>query len=103
MYESLDGNFKERSDSRSHLLGSQIPFIQGFGVSYFHIRYGTKAWGGDLQNFSLESFWDGHEDAYGVSCQSVFFDYLLLAKFGENPIESYALKLTMGFQQLLAT
>ena len=46
----------------------------------------------------------GHEDAYDVSHQSAFFDYLsyFVAKFEEHPMELYLLKLTLGFQQRLA-
>ena len=33
MYEHLDGHFKERSRSWSHMFGTQIPSIQGFGAS----------------------------------------------------------------------
>ena len=37
MYESFDENFKERSGNWSHMLGTQIPSIQGFGASDFHV------------------------------------------------------------------
>ena len=37
MYGSLDGHLKERNGSQSHMLGTQIPSIQGFGASNFHI------------------------------------------------------------------
>ena len=39
MFESLDGHCKERNNSRSHMLGTQIPSIQGFIASDFHIWY----------------------------------------------------------------
>ena len=66
--------------------------------------HGTKIWGGDLKNSHQKTLWEGHEDTYDVSCQSVFSTTycILLAKFGENSIELYALKLIMGFQQWLA-
>ena len=38
MYVSLEGNFKARSDSWNHMLGTQIPSIQeGFGASHLHV------------------------------------------------------------------
>ena len=38
-YQSLDGHVKERNNSWSYTLGTQIPFIEGFGGSNlnFHI------------------------------------------------------------------
>jgi hypothetical protein len=36
-YEHLGGHLKERGNSWSHMLGIQIPSIQGFGASNFHI------------------------------------------------------------------
>ena len=72
-YESLDGHFKERSNSRNHMLGTQIASIQGFGASYFYIWHWNL---GKWLEKSLEGFQEGHEDAYDVSCQSAFFDYL---------------------------
>ena len=72
--ESLDGHFNERSSSRSQLLGAQIPSIQGFGASYFHVwHWKLGRW---LEILSLEGFQEGHEDGYDVSRQSAFFDYL---------------------------
>lgn len=56
------------------MLRTQITFIEGFGASSFH------AWHENLrrqvEKLSLESFREGHEDAYNVSHQTVFFDYL---------------------------
>jgi hypothetical protein len=41
MYESLDGHFKERNNSESHMLGTQIPSIfKALVLSTF--TYGTK-------------------------------------------------------------
>ena len=37
MYESLDEHFEEISNTRSHMLGTQMQPIQGFGDSNFHI------------------------------------------------------------------
>ena len=54
MYESLHGNFKERNGSQSHMLGTQISSIQGFGSSYFHIWHQNL--GRQLEKLSLESF-----------------------------------------------
>ena len=56
------------------MLGTQIPFIQGFGASYFHVWHQNL--GRRLEKLSLKDFQKGHEDAYGVSRQSAFFDYL---------------------------
>ena len=73
-YESLDGHLGERSSSWSHMLGTQIPFVQGFGASYFHVWH--RNLGRRLKKLLIKGFREGHEDAYDVSCQSVFFNYL---------------------------
>ena len=54
----------------------------------------------------MEGFQERHEDAYDVSRQSVFSSttcHILLAEFEELLIELHAFKLTVGFQQRLAT
>jgi hypothetical protein len=53
------------------MLGTQIPSIQGFGASYYHMWHWNL--GRRLEKLSLEGF---QEDAYYVSCLSVFFNYL---------------------------
>ena len=68
MYESLDGLIKERNNSWSHMLQTQIPFIQGFGASKFHIWYWD--FGSKLEKLSLEDFWKGHDDTYDVASHS---------------------------------
>ena len=55
------------------MLGTQIPFVQGFGASYFHVWH--KSLGTQLVELSLEGFQVGHEDAFDISRQSVFFNY----------------------------
>ena len=69
------------------MLGTQIPFIQDFGASNFHIWHWKL--GRQLENFSLKGFQEGHDNAYDVSRQNAVFDYLsyLLGEFGELPIE----------------
>ena len=54
MFESLDGHCKERNNSRSHMLGTQIPSIQGFIASDFHIWYCYM--GRRLRKLLLEGF-----------------------------------------------
>jgi hypothetical protein len=87
-------HFKERSNSWSHMLGTQIPFIQGFGASNFHIWHWNL--GGNLKKILLEGFWQGLEDAYFVSCQSAFFDNLSYF------VDQIWRKITIDFQQWLA-
>ena len=55
------------------------------------------------QKFLIGKSWEGREDAYDVSRQSEFFDYLsyLIIDFQELPIEIYPRK-PLGFQQKLA-
>ena len=62
---NLDGHFKERSSSWSHMLGTQIPSSQGFGASYFHACH--QNFRRQLKKLSMKGFQEGHEDA--------FFDY----------------------------
>ena len=65
---------------------------------------GIDIWGGDLQNSHWKVFREGHDDtSYDVSRQRTLLKTyrILLARFGELPIELNALKLTMGFQQRL--
>ena len=52
----------------------------------------------------MEGFLEEHEDAYDVSRRIALFDYyhILLAEFGEIPIELHSLKLTIGFQKRFA-
>ena len=76
MYERIDGNFKERSGSHiacwelnSHLLKALVILL-----SRMALKFGEVTW--RILNFSLESLWKGHEDAYDVSCQRAFFNYL---------------------------
>ena len=66
--------------------------------------YSTKIWGGDLKNSHLKVFEEGmkmHVMSHIKIHSSTTVCQILLAKFGEIPIELYALKLTMGFQQQL--
>ena len=63
--ESLYGHLKERSNIQSPILGTQISSIQGFGAFNFHIW--NSSFGRPSVKFSLESFQEGHEDAYDVS------------------------------------
>ena len=53
-YERCDVHFKERNSRRSHMLGTQIPFIQGFGAPTF--TYGIEIWGVDLENSCWKVF-----------------------------------------------
>lgn len=41
-YERLDDHLKERS--KNHMLGTQIPSIQGFGASHMVMRFGEVTW-----------------------------------------------------------
>ena len=56
-------------------MGNQISPIQGFtSASYFHVwHWNLGRW---LEILSLESLWEGHGDAYDISRQSEFLDYL---------------------------
>ena len=69
------------------------------------VTYGTDIWGGILKN----SYWKVFEKGVKIKMMSQVKVYslttihILLAVFGELPIQLYALKLTMGFQQQLAT
>ena len=67
------------------MLGTQIPSIQGFGASNFH-TWQWKIGEMTLKTF-IESFQEGHDNAYDVSHQSVFFNYLsyLLANLENFP------------------
>ena len=49
-------------------------------------NFGDETW-----KLSLESLWEAHEDAYDISHQSAFFDYLpyLIAKFTSPKIICY--------------
>ena len=99
--ESLDGHFKKRSSSWSHMLGTQIPFIQGFGASNSHIWH--RNFGRRLEKLSLEGLEKGmtmHMMSH-VKVHSSTTYHISLVEFGKLPIELYSLKLTMGFQQRL--
>ena len=65
--------------------------------------YGTEIWGVDLENSHCKIFEKGtkmHMTSHvKVSTSTIY--HILKARFGELPIELYALKLTMGFQQWL--
>ena len=58
----------------SHMLGIQVTSSQGFGTSHYHVWHQNL--GMCLEKLSLEGFQKGFEDAYDVSRQSAFFDYL---------------------------
>ena len=66
--------------------------------------YGTENWGGDLEN----SHWKVLEKGLKmrmisrVKVHSSTNYHILIVEFGELPIELYALKFIMGFQQRLA-
>jgi hypothetical protein len=66
--------------------------------------YGTKIWGGDLKNSHWKDLEKGVEMLMlsHVKVHSWTTYHILLAKFRELPMELYALKLTMGFQQQFA-
>ena len=84
------------------MLGIQITFVQGFGAPNFHIwHWNLGKW---IQNLSLEGFWEGYKGTYDVSLQSAIFDNLSssIGQIWTRPMEVYALKLTMSFQQQLA-
>ena len=98
-YESVDGNFKERSNSQHHMLGFQISPIQGFSASYFHVWHQNL--GRQLEKLYWKVFKKGmkmHMMSHVKVCSSTTY-HILLAKFKEFPIEVYTLELTMGFQQ----
>jgi len=66
--------------------------------------YGARIWGGDLKSSHWKVSEKGmkmHMMSHVKVCSSTTY-HILLAKFGELPIELYTLKLTMGFQQQLA-
>ena len=50
-YESFDEHLKERSNSWSHMLGTQSPFFKALMLPTF--TYGIEIWEGDLTN----SYW----------------------------------------------
>ena len=80
--ESLDGHFKERSSNWSHMLGTQIPCIQGFGASYFHIWHQNL---GGVTRKTLIVFKKGmkmHTMSH-IKVRSTTTYHILLAKFGE--------------------
>jgi len=63
--------------------------------------YRTKIWGGDLEKSHLKVFEEGmkmHVMSH-IKVRSSTTYQILLAEFGEIPIELYTLKLIMGFQQ----
>ena len=75
------------------MLGTQIPSIQSFDASNFHIRY----WNLKRQpkNYHLKVLHMMSRVKVGFLTT---YD-ILLAKFGELPMELYALKIIMDFQQ----
>jgi hypothetical protein len=82
----------------SHV-GMQIPLIQGFSASYFHIWH--RSLGRQLGNSRWEVFEKGmkmHLMCHIKVCFATTYYYILLAEFIELPIKLYALELTMGFQ-----
>ena len=65
--------------------------------------YGTEIWEGDLKSSHWKVFEKGmkiHMMSHIKVCSSTY--RILLVEFGELPMELYALKLTMSFQQRLA-
>ena len=66
--------------------------------------YGIEIWGGDLENSHWKLFEKGMKMNMmcHVKVRSSTIYHILLAKFGELPIELYTHKLTMGFQQWFA-
>ena len=81
-YESLDGHIMERS-SQSHMLGTQIPSIQGFGASNFHICHSNLM--GQLENFHWKVFEKGmkmHMMSH-VKVTTLTTYSILLTVFGE--------------------
>jgi hypothetical protein len=66
--------------------------------------YGNEIWGGDFKDSHWKIFEKGmqvHMMSH-VKVNSLTTYHILLTEFGELPIESYVIKLSMGFQQRLA-
>jgi hypothetical protein len=66
--------------------------------------YDTKIWGRDLKKAHWKVFEMGMKMhmMFHVKVRSLTTYHILLAEFGERPIELHALKLTICFQQQLA-
>ena len=104
-YESFDEHLKERSNSWSHMLGTQSPFFKALMLPTF--TYGIEIWEGDLTN----SYWKVFKKSTKMHMMShikmrfskFFFTtcHILFLEIGELPIELYTFKLTMGCQQHL--
>ena len=84
MHSTGDDDLNERSSGWSHMLGIQIPSIQGFGASNFHRWH--KELGGDLET----SHWKVFEKGMKVNitshirvCSSTTYN-ILLARFGAS-------------------
>ena len=95
----LGSKLKDAMDNQGcHMVWTQIPSIQGFGACYFH----TWHWnlGTQLEKLSLEGFWEGYEDAYDVSHQSVYFNYLsyFVGQILRASTKLNALKLILDFK-----
>ena len=91
---------KRKNDNWSHMLRTQIHLFKA--LVYPTFTYDTQIWGGDLK----KSHWRAFEKAWRFiwcSCKGAFFDNLpyLQAKFGELPVDLYALRLIIGFRQRL--
>ena len=80
------------------MLGTQIPSIQALVIPTF--KYGTQIWGGDLNNSHSKVFEKGMKMhmMFHVKVSPLTTYHILLAKFGELPIELGALKLATCFQ-----
>ena len=83
-----------RSCSWSHMLGTQIPYIQGFGASYFHIWH--RLLEGDLGNSFEKDFEKGmkmHMMSHVKVCSTTTY-HILLHRFGELPIYGLSIMLS---------
>jgi hypothetical protein len=83
-YECLDGHFKERTNQRSHMLGTQIPSIQGFCASYFllphmALKFGEATWKVFEKGMKM------HMMSHVKVCSLTTY-HILLTEFGEFPI-----------------
>ena len=98
MYESLDRHFKEKKESSESHVGNSTP--KNFKALVLPIfTYGIEIWGGDLKNFHWKVFEKGlkmHMMPH-IKVRPSKTYHILLAEFGELPMELHALKLTLTF------
>ena len=80
------------------MLGTQVSPFKALVLHTF--MYGTEIWGHELKNSHWKVFENGvkmHMMSHIKMCSLITY-HILLAEFGEPPIELYALNHTMGFQ-----